>query len=241
MNKPLIGMTAMYHRENQLVSHCTKTAYIDAVRLAGGEVVLIPAVGDPSGCSRIMESLDGLLLPGGADVSPHMYGEEPIRQVTFSRMADDRFEAALIEAARVQGKPVFGICRGLQVLNIVLGGTLYQDLHGQNAAELCHCQDTAIWEEGTHSISVKEDTVLSGILGAPKLLVNSYHHQAVKDLAQELVVSATSADGIVEAAETPDGMVIGVQWHPERMTDQERFLNLFRHFVNRCVECRDKK
>ena len=240
MKKPLIGVTARYSNENGLASHYAKTAYIEGVRMAGADVLLIPASEDPSACDRIMKSLDGLLLTGGADVSPQLYGEEPIRQVKFSRIADDRFESALIQAAREQGKPILGICRGLQILNVALGGTLYQDLHAQGAATLCHLQDEAIWEEGTHSVSVLEGTVLSGILQSSKVLVNSYHHQAVKDLASGLIVSARSSDGVVEAAETANGMVLGVQWHPERMTAQEPFMRLFRHFVEKCLEIKSE-
>lgn len=234
MRKPLIGMTAMHIAGNQLLSHCTKTEYIDAVRQAGGEVMLIPSGDDASGCGQIMSVLDGLLLPGGADVSPLLYGEQPIKEVTFSRISDDRFEAALIKAALEQQKPIFGICRGMQMLNVALGGTLYQDIHAQNAAALCHRQDPSIRAEGTHSVTIVQGTHLERIINAATAIVNSYHHQAVKALGAGMTVSAVADDGVIEAFESADGMMIGVQWHPEGMTIQAHFAELFRQFVQRC-------
>lgn len=234
MHKPLIGITAMHVAGSQLISHCTKTEYIDAIRQAGGQAVLIPSGDDASGCEGIMTVLDGLLLPGGADVSPLLYGEQPIKEVTFSRISDDRFEAALINAAIAQHKPILGICRGMQMLNVALGGTLYQDIHVQNAATLCHRQDPSIRAEGTHSVTLVEGTHLKSIINSTTTLVNSYHHQAVKELGNGLRVSAAADDGVVEAFESADGMVMGVQWHPEGMTIQMQFAEMFRDFVQRC-------
>jgi len=236
VNKPLIGITAIHVVGNQLISHCTKTAYIEAVRQAGGEVLMIPTDIDNSTCQQIMTRLDGLLLPGGKDVSPLFYGEQPIKEVTFTRLTDDLFEAALIKAAIEQKKSIFGICRGMQMLNAALGGTLYQDIHVQNAASLCHCQDMDIREEGTHSIKISHGTRLEMIINSSTTLVNSYHHQAVKKLGDNLVISAVADDGVVEAIESPDGSLMGVQWHPEGMMRQSHFAGLFHHFVQSCTK-----
>lgn len=236
MDKPLIGMTAMHIPGKQLISHCTKTAYIDAVRRAGGEVILVPSGIDNSGCDRIMARLDGLLLPGGADVSPLFYGEQPIKEVTLTRLSDDQFEAAMIQAAIEQKKPILGICRGMQILNAALGGSLYQDIHVQNAASLCHRQDIAIREEGTHTIAITRGSNLERIIKSPTTLVNSYHHQAVKRLGDGLIITAVADDGVVEAYESSDGALMGVQWHPEGMTRESHSAELFRHFVQCCFK-----
>lgn len=236
MGKPLIGMTAMHISGKQLMSHCTKTAYIDAVRTAGGEVILIPSGIDNSGCDRIMARLDGLLLPGGTDVSPLFYGEQPIKEVTLTRLSDDQFEAAMIQAAIEQKKPILGICRGMQILNAALGGSLYQDIHVQNAACLSHRQDSAIREEGTHTITITQGSNLERIMKSTTALVNSYHHQAVKRAGKGLNITAVADDGIIEACESSDGTLIGVQWHPEGMMRELHATELFRYFVQCCLK-----
>ena len=230
MAKPLIGVTASYLVSEN--SYVQKRDYITQLRKAGAEVLLLPVWREAGGCGRLMELLDGLLVPGGWDVSPLAYGEEPLPQTTCSHREDEVFETALIREAAARGKPVLGICRGLQVMNVALGGTLYQDLLAQKAGSICHRQDASILREPTHTVKIREGSLLCRILGQEVIQVNSYHHQAVKEPAGPLVVCAQAPDGVVEACEGKEGWMLGVQWHPELIAEgYPIFERLFRALV----------
>lgn len=143
------------------------------------------------------------------------------------------FELELVRACVKVGKPLLGICRGAQVINVALGGTLYQDIYEQAGATLCHKQDMTIRTERTHLIDIRQGTLLHALTGCTSLAVNSYHHQAVRELAKGLRVTARSADGIVEAFEGENCPVLGVQFHPENLTQvQPCFLKLFEKLVH---------
>ncbi len=189
----------------------------------------------------MIESIDGLILTGGEDIDPlKWFGEEPVPATGGIVPVRDFFDIHLVRAAVARGIPVLGICRGEQVINVAFGGTLYQDIPSQAKSKnpVKHRQ-SAPREYGTHSISVKKDSRLYEILGADvagsgKLSVNSYHHQAVKDVAPGFVVSAYAKDGIVEAIEMKnDPHVIGVQFHPEGLISagDDTFLPLFLNLV----------
>lgn len=164
--------------------------------------------------------LDGLLLSGGSDLSPSYYGEEPDPELGPTIPERDAFEMALVGLALRRGIPIFGICRGLQVLNVALGGTLYQDLRSQREGDvLKHRQVTPKWQP-SHEVEVDRGTYISEVMGRDVAKVNSYHHQGIKDVAEGLVVTARSADGVVEAVEARDlseRWLLGVQWHAEAM------------------------
>ena len=194
--------------------------YVAGVAEAGGAPVVLPPVGERAMAEAVIGGLDGLLLSGGSDLDPGHYGEEPSPELGPTIPERDAFEVALLEAALRRGMPVFGICRGLQVINVVLGGTLYQDLPTQFGGEvLKHRQTTPKWQV-THEVEVREGSYLAGVAGCGAVKVNSYHHQGIKDLADGLVVSARSSDGVVEAIEGTDlqnHWLLGVQWHAEAM------------------------
>lgn len=163
------------------------------------------------------QRLDGLILHGGADVCPATYGEEPMRPEWNGDRIRDLYDIALVEAFRRHGKPVFGICRGLQLLNVALGGTLYQDITTQLAHRRVH-RDGEIYDQNFHAVDIVPGTHLASLYpGIVKSCINSVHHQAVKDLAPGLVVEAYSdEDGIVEALRLPGSSYLAaVQWHPE--------------------------
>ena len=190
--------------------------YVDGVAQAGGAPVVLPPAMDARAADSVIDGLDGLLLSGGSDLHPSYYGEEPIPELDVTIPERDELEMVLLESALRRSIPVFGICRGLQVLNVALGGTLYQDLPSQVDQEglLKHRQTIPKWQ-ATHEIEVHADTRTAGIMGGGTIKVNSYHHQAVKDLAKDFVVSAKSSDGIVEAIEYRDlseRWVLAVQW-----------------------------
>ena len=191
-----------------------------------------PAYNRPMLTKSLVAGLDGLLVPGGIDVSPLLYGQDPIQAVTFTQEAQDRFELALIREAVAQGKPILAVCRGAQLVNVALGGTLYQDIHEQAGATICHRQDSRIPSECTHTISTVPGTLFERLMNG-QTAVNSFHHQAVRDLAPGLVAAAWSADGILEAFESPTRPILGVQFHPELLLDAAPgFLALFQQLVH---------
>ncbi|MEU9886198.1 gamma-glutamyl-gamma-aminobutyrate hydrolase family protein [Sphaerisporangium sp. NPDC051011] len=199
--------------------------YPHAVARAGGlPLVLPPTQADPA---AVVRTLDGLVLTGGGDLDPACYGQEPQAEVYGVNRERDRFELALLAAAEARRIPVLGICRGLQLINISRGGDLLQHVE----ESLGHWQ-TGPSHEGAHRVVVTPGSRLAAMVGPEDLLVNSYHHQAINRLGEGLRVVA-HAGGLPEACETDDGLVLGVQWHPEQMADDhERQLAIFRAFVD---------
>jgi putative glutamine amidotransferase len=181
-----------------------------------------------------VEIFDGLLLPGGADVDPTFFGEEPEWKVGGADYKMDRFEIGVIRAFYKAGKPIFGICRGIQVLNIALGGTVYQDLQTDNPAAYIRHSQGAFGAYPTHHVSVKEGSLLYHALGA-SAYVNSRHHQSIKKVAPGLTVTAKAPDGVIEGVESIDSdQVAAVQWHPENMwPEHPEMRRLFEDFVDR--------
>jgi putative glutamine amidotransferase len=194
--------------------------YVSGVAQAGGVPMVLPPIAETA--EETARRIDGLLLCGGSDLDPRYYGEEPIPELGPTLPERDEFEMALLGHALERGMPVFGICRGLQVLNVALGGTLYQDLSSQiGNGSIAHRQKMPKWQ-WTHEVEVSGGSNIAKIMKVGGLRVNSYHHQAVKDLADGLVVSARASDGVVEVVESrnlSERWLIGVQWHAEAMRD----------------------
>lgn len=224
---PVIGITSTLKEDQDSVAQRPLGSYVradfdyvDGVLQAGGAPVVLPAVADAA--KEMAQSIDGLVLCGGTDLDPGYYGEEPIPELGETLPARDAFEMALVKHAFKRGTPVFGICRGLQVLNVALGGTLYQDLPSQvGGGSIAHRQQMPKWQ-WTHEVEVDADSQMAKIMGSTELRVNSYHHQAIKDLADGLVVVARASDGVVEGIESPnlsEHWLLGVQWHAEAMRD----------------------
>ena len=141
-------------------------------------------------------------------------------------------EMKLIRLAQERGLPIFGICRGLQLINVAFGGTLYQDLPSQYPECIAHAQDMSIRSQLTHRVDILGDTLIGRLLGSEPIYVNSYHHQAVKEVAKGFHVSAKASDGVAEAIENGEGMIYAVQWHPEELVNRyERFRPLFKYLV----------
>jgi putative glutamine amidotransferase len=195
--------------------------YVAGIAQAGGVPVVLPPVPGIS-AGAVLRGLDGLVLSGGSDLDPRYYDEPPALELGPTVPERDGFEVALLREALEMGLPVFGICRGLQVLNVVMGGTLYQDLPTQvPGGPVAHRQRDPKWQ-WTHEIEVEGGSAVAGIMGMSTLRVNSYHHQAIKDLADGLVVAGRASDGVVEAAEYRDlseRWLVGVQWHAEAMRE----------------------
>lgn len=214
-------------------------AYVEALEAEGALAVLLPSPAAPERAEEYAARLDGIVLTGGDDPHPHLFGEEAHPGIERVDSRRDRFEVALVRAARRRGLPLFGICRGVQLLNIALGGDIYQDIEAQAGASICHSQRT-LADGPWHEIEIAAGSRLAGYLGARRLAVNSYHHQACRRPGEGLVVSATAVgDGMVEALEDPSHpFFLGVQWHPEIGPD-EAGRSLFSGFVQAAREAAD--
>lgn len=190
------------------------TSYLDALAQAGVAPVPLTPAHSGDAVASILAVCDGLLLTGGGDVHPARYGARPSPHLGAVSLERDALEWRALDIALTRGMPVLGICRGLQVLNVFLGGTLYQDLESEVPAP--HGQSRG-WGDAAHAVTVAEDSLLGRIVAAPTLRSNSYHHQAVRTLAPGLRAVAHSEDGLIEAIEAAEpGWVVAVQWHPER-------------------------
>ncbi|SMB91023.1 putative glutamine amidotransferase [Thermanaeromonas toyohensis ToBE] len=205
------------------------SAYVAAVSQAGGIPLLLPP-GSQEMAEEYLKIIDGLLLTGGGDVDPRLYGEEPKEGLGRVLRERDTFELYITRRALLLGKPILAICRGMQLLNVAAGGTLYQDIVRELGSSLHNPGGPR--SALHHRIEIQPGTLLYKWLGG-QVKVNSMHHQAVRSLGQGLRVSATSEDGLIEAVEgTGEAFVVGVQWHPEELTNfypEQR--NLFKNFV----------
>ena len=208
----IVGITSWH--EGSLTA--TGNDYINAVIQAGGVPVLLPVVGQREVIPALVNQLDALILTGGADIDPSFYHEDPIPELEFVDQDRDRFEAELLRQAMKKGLPILGICRGHQLMNVVNGGTLWQDFSIQLTGEIKHRQETARKGNPTHRVTIDKSSRLYKILGRETITVNSIHHQ--KKVASGFKVVAKTSDGVVEAMEKEDYPgIVSVQWHPEAM------------------------
>ena len=237
MNKPLIGITGNIfidaHDELFPGIHraYVNNDYIRAVEKAGGTPLILPLIFDSEAIKDQVEAVDGILLSGGYDVHPRFYGEEPLEKLEFILQERDKHEIQIIKIAIELNKPIFGICRGLQILNVALGGSLYQDLSYIEGCYIKHVQ-SSLKGATSHSVDIIKGTKLFDILGE-NIITNSIHHQAVKDAAPTLEITALSKDGIVEGLEyTGDNYIVAVQWHPEMIFENYPImLKLFERLI----------
>jgi putative glutamine amidotransferase len=195
-------------------------AYVTALESAGLIPLIVPPLSSSDAASAVLDSVAGLVLTGGEDVDPARYGEKRHEKVRSVSAARDATEAALIKEARERGTPVLAICRGIQILNVALGGTLVQDIPSQCETDIVHDEESAR-DSRTHEISVEPGSLIARAIGTEHCTVNSFHHQSVKRVADGMRVTARSPDGIIEGLESMDEnwWVMAVQWHPEEMTD----------------------
>jgi putative glutamine amidotransferase len=222
--------------------------YIVTLTKAGALPWMVPLItSDEDTLRGIYESLDGVFLPGGADIDPATYGEGRHPLCDRSDPARDRVELLFVRWAMTDRKPVLGVCRGVQVINLAAGGTLYQDLADQYEGSIKHDYfpfgGQYRRDHLAHSVEVTESTRLGDILGAGTIQVNSMHHQGIRDLGAGLIPTAVAPDGLIEATEAADGsFLVGVQWHPEALTDGDASMRkLFSEFVTAASEYRTNR
>ena len=237
MRKPIIGINCDLDETGK----CRRpvfpylyvyTNYFDAVLRAGGIPLLIPFLESKQDVEQILDRLDGLMLTGGADLDPALYGrpKHPETRVSPRRRTDA--DLLLTKTALTRSMPILAICQGMQMLNVVKEGTLLQHLDDESP-DLARHRDVERADRAVHQVSVKADSLLARIVGNERLGVNSTHHQAVDRIGEGLVVSAESEEPIVEAVESASAQfVLGVQWHPERLVDDSRNQKLFDAMVD---------
>ncbi len=242
MHTPVIGVLAGLKSPDPDLNRINKTvsvnyAYILSVLNSGGLPVILPPADSDEIIEEAVRGVDGLLVTGGNDMRPQLYGEEPCwGQGSFSPERD-HLDLAAIRAAYGRKKPIFGICRGIQAINVFFGGTLYQDLRQEKFCTVKHFQDSES-SCASHTVEIGGGSVLLPVLGK-KIMTNSFHHQAVEQPAEGFLVSARSKDGVVEAMESTEGpWVLGVQWHPELMASAGDTVmqKIFSLFVEACKE-----
>ncbi|WP_312432147.1 gamma-glutamyl-gamma-aminobutyrate hydrolase family protein [Lacrimispora sp.] len=237
MRKPLIGLTPAHDIESGDVK--ARPTYMRALKAAGAIPVVMPLDASEEDLKQLSKDMDGFLFTGGPDVHPFLFGEETQAHCGNVSAARDQMEISLLPMIMELRKPVLGICRGIQVLNIALGGTIWQDIPSQVARDfpLAHSQPFS-YDMPCHTVALTEGSLLARISESSSIKVNSMHHQAVKDLAPELIASAYSPDHLIEALEMTDyPFFIGVQWHPEYLWEKNKeAFRLFQNFVNACIE-----
>ncbi len=226
--KPVIGVTPLWDEEKKSI--WMLPGYMDGIQSAGGLPVVLPFTDDEEVLDQAADAIDGLLLTGGQDINPALYGAERHPNAGENSLLLDRMEESLLEKMLERDKPVLGICRGIQFLNVYFGGTLYQDVESELKQE--HHQDHP-YDHFWHLVDITPGTPLSDILGKKDIEVNSIHHQAVRDVAPPLKVMATTEQGLVEGLYLPGKKyVLGIQWHPEYMYNtDENSRKLFQSFV----------
>ena len=238
---PIIGLTGMRwpdgNKNDMFIMDKTQVHYIEAVQRSGGIPIILPVleIFNSDTVRRQVSLVDAILIQGGIDITPSFYGEEPLPELDITCKKTDEFILEVIKVARERKMPILGICKGMQLINVAFGGTIYQDLKYAGLDSKSHRQSEDTITEPFHSINVEKNSLLAKLIpNKEKLNVNSYHHQAVKDLGRDLRIDAKADDGIIEAISF-DGnaqWILGVQFHPEQLIRKDdEFKALFSEFV----------
>lgn len=234
--KPIIGISGTFGTNKATQVSAT---YINAVIRAGGVPMVLPINEDAEVMRRMVESIDALIMTGGEDIDPVYYNEEPIPQQGEIVPERDAFDIQMIKLAAERNIPILGICRGHQLMNVAFGGTLYQDIPSQvKPKTIKHSQKAPSWY-GTHKVELEPNSILAAVLNKTSVYTNTFHHQAVKDVAPSFIVTARTSDGVVEGIEMKGNKkVFGVQFHPEAPTSNgsDEFLPIFTYLVKLAKE-----
>ncbi|MBB6450417.1 putative glutamine amidotransferase [Geomicrobium halophilum] len=229
--EPIIGITTNLRDEQMISLHQDN---VTSILQSGGVPFVLPNVLQTEKIEKMVEAIDGLLVTGGGDIDPTLFGEEPHPELREISPLRDRFEMEIIQACLDKDIPILALCRGCQMLNIAAGGDMYQDIYTQKTNQLLQHQQRAPRSHGSHYIEVNEGSKLAKIVESTRYKVNSFHHQAVRSMAEGFKVVGTASDGVIEAFESErHSFVIGVEWHPENMAIAEDVYSkrLFNAFV----------
>lgn len=247
MSMPFIGIPTHNERSREdkfPPRYAMSQSYTWALEEVGAAPFLVPLLADKTTLRTLYDQMDGLLLAGGGDLDPARYGEAPHPNLLDVDVLRDRVETIMTQWALAEGKPLLAICRGIQMLNVTAGGTLYQDVPTMRPTNLTHQWHLLRPRHyRAHPVDVTPNTRLARALGATRVLVNSLHHQAIKDVAPGFVVNATASDGLIEGIESPNGTyVVGVQWHPEVLAIEDPAMRqIFVSFVEAAREYRGQR
>lgn len=230
--KPFIGIITDI--DNDYTTHLAHD-YVKAVEASGGTPVLIPYIESIDNLNSLISLCNGFIFTGGGDVNPKFYNQERSKLCEPPQIARDEFEIKFFNCIKNSSKPILCICRGMQLLNVILGGDLYQDIPSELSTPILHKQIQGK-HETSHKVNLLPNTPLSKIINKNHIAVNSFHHQAIKSLATELKTMAVSDDGIIEAVYAANHpYLVGYQWHPERLIDtEENNKFIFLDFINKC-------
>ena len=234
--KPLIAVmgphgSSLLYNSVGISTISLNEAYADSVTRAGGIPVIIPPLADREDLFRLVECCDGVLFPGGEDVDPRFYHQAPSAKLGRVNKEFDAAWIAVGQRAAERGMPILGICRGLQIMNVALGGSLYQDISEAVSKPFLHSQKQ-VRSYPMHPVSVEPDTLLHNLLGEDVIYTNTMHHQSVHQPGAGLTVTARTEDGVIEGLENDSGSILLVQWHPEELQDSVPCMqNLFRHLI----------
>lgn len=230
--KPLIGVTCSMESDRSY--YMTKNDNIRAIVKAGGIPLVLPYLSQNTDIDQMAEQIDGLYATGGYDIDPTIFGEEPHQKLGTIIPERDYFEIELTKKILSMDKPILGICRGSQILNLAAGGDMYQDIYAQKNEEILQHTQKSPRDHGSHFVKVRKASLLHRLTHQEKIKVNSFHHQANRSVSEEFQISGVASDGVIEAIESKNhSFVLGVQWHPESMKD-EVSTNIYKNFIAAC-------
>nr|WP_300093260.1 gamma-glutamyl-gamma-aminobutyrate hydrolase family protein [Sedimentibacter sp.] len=231
--KTIIGITTDKIMEDGFYYQKINESNLKAVYEHGGVPVILPVTDDDESIERYLSLVDGIYFTGGGDINPLLFGEEPIRQIGAIDYDRDTFEVKLYKHAALKNMPMLGICRGQQIMNVAGGGTLYQDIYAQRQNTNGHSPKFTLGGYEHHTVDLIRDSMIYNIFKTDKIKTNSFHHQAVKDVAEGYIATAFTEDGIIECIESSElEFALGVQWHPEIMFERyPLFCNIFNSFI----------
>ncbi|WP_080873656.1 gamma-glutamyl-gamma-aminobutyrate hydrolase family protein [Oceanobacillus timonensis] len=235
--KSVIGLTASMEIDG--MEYKMNLRNVKAIEQAGGIPVILPYYSDYQEMATLLDKLDGLYLPGGYDIDPSLFQEEPNQNLGIIIPERDRLEQEIIPHFLEKDKPILGVCRGCQILNVVTGGTMYQDLGSQYPNGLIQHTQKAAFHHRSHAVRIAPSSLLEKLVQAREIKVNSYHHQANRSLGENFIISAMAADGVMEAFESKvHRFVLGVQWHPEGLVNlaDDPSPAIYQGFIEACKE-----
>lgn len=235
--KPIIGIVPSV--EGEAREYVLNMVDVEAIKAMGGIPILLSYVEKEEEITQLVQIIDGLYLVGGNDIDPSYFNEDPHPELGEVNPTRDAFEMLILRGFLTRNKPVLGVCKGSQMINVVLGGNLYQDIYSQVRNPLIQHHQKSPTTHASHTIDLVEGTKLCNIVGQSRIKVNSRHHQAIRNVGTDIIVSSRSNDGIIESIEsTKHDFVIGVQWHPENLlvAKDHSSKRIYQSFIEACKD-----